>query len=97
MMQILIFLARTINAGAGVEVEPDPGLGTGVPSPPVILKLNVTATAPADHIPSIPYRGRYYSVNDHPWDRTSFVILNILFQTAIGEIQGVGIPITIAK
>jgi hypothetical protein len=96
MMQILVFLARTINAGAGIEVAPDPRLG-GAPSSPAILKINVTDTAPDDHVPSIPYRGRYYSVNDTPWDRTSFVLLNLLFQMAIGEIQGVGIPITISK
>jgi hypothetical protein len=97
MMQMLVFLARMINGGAGINVEPDPVLGTGAPSPPAILKINVTDTAPEDHVPSVPYRGRYYSVNDTPWDRTSFVLLNILFQTAIGEIPGVGIPITIAK
>jgi hypothetical protein len=97
MMQILVFLARTINLDEGVDVAPDPGLGAVAPSPPAILKINVTDAAPDDDVPSIPYRGRYYSVNDTPWDRTSFVILNILFQTAIGEIEGVGIPITISK
>jgi hypothetical protein len=97
MMQILMFLAQTINLGAGIDVAPDPGLGAGAPSPPVILKINVTDSAPDDDVPSIHYRGRYYSVNDNSWDRASFVILNILFQTAIGEIQGVGIPITISK
>ena len=34
---------------------------------------------------------------DTKWDRKSFIILSVLFQTTIGRIENVGIPITISK
>jgi hypothetical protein len=36
-------------------------------------------------------------VNDTVWDKTTFRLLSVLFQTAVGKIENVGIPITIAK
>jgi len=34
---------------------------------------------------------------DTVWDRTTFLLLSILFQTTIGKVENVGIPITISK
>ncbi len=43
------------------------------------------------------YRGKYYSVADTRWDRETFAILGQLFETAVGDVEDVGIPITISK
>lgn len=52
---------------------------------------------PSPDVPSIKYQGKYYSVAETKWDRSSFVILSSLFQTAVGAVEDVGIPITISK
>ena len=61
------------------------------------LKINVTDSPPNPRLPTVYYDGHYYSVNDTVWDRTTFLILSILFQTTIGRVENVGIPITISK
>jgi hypothetical protein len=61
------------------------------------LKINITYSPPDVRLPTVYYDGHYYSVNDSVWDRTIFLILSILFQTTIGRIENVGIPITISK
>ena len=61
------------------------------------LKINVTDSPPDPRLLTVYYDGHYYSVNDTVWDRKSFLILSILFQTTIGRIENVGIPITISK
>ena len=43
------------------------------------------------------YRDKYYSVGGTRWDRENFAILGQLFETAVGEVEDVGIPITISK
>ncbi|MDR4506630.1 MAG: hypothetical protein MRJ65_00090 [Candidatus Brocadiaceae bacterium] len=93
----LVFLSRTTDLGEGVEIAPDPLLGAGEPSPRFALKINVTDSAPDDSVPSLHYRGQHYSVNDTVWDRSSFLLFNLLFQTAVGEVKEVGIPVTISK
>jgi hypothetical protein len=96
MMQVLNFLARLMRYEATVDsnhAEP----GAAAFGPRLALRINVTDAEPAETIPSIVYRGRYFSVNDTSWDRTSFTLLNILFQTTVGTVQSVGLPITIAK
>jgi len=45
----------------------------------------------------VQYGGRYYTVNDTQWDRATFATLGDLFQTAVGEVENVGIPVTISK
>ncbi|HXV80601.1 MAG TPA: hypothetical protein VEG60_12045 [Candidatus Binatia bacterium] len=97
MFQILSFLAKGINAVKEFEVAPDSRTGKIEASPTETLKINVTDNAPGGRLPAIFYAGQYYSVNDAYWDRTSFAILNILFQTTVGTIENVGIPITISK
>ena len=61
------------------------------------LRINVTDSPPDLRLPIICYDGHYYSVNDTVWDRTTFLILSILFQRTIGRMENVGIPITISK
>ena len=46
---------------------------------------------------SVRYDGRHYSVADSDWDRASFRLLASLFQIAVGDIESVGIPVTISK
>jgi TolB-like protein len=60
-------------------------------------EIRVTSDQPAQGLPYVLYKGRYYSIDDTSWDRTVFVLLNILFQTTIGKVENLGIPITIAK
>ena len=61
------------------------------------LQIMVTNDQPVHGLPYVFYKGRYYSIDDTSWDRTVFLVLNILFQTTIGKVENVGIPITIAK
>ena len=98
MFQILNFLAEGIGAPKDLDVKPDPRTGSGTPIGPLnTLKINVTDTPPETKTPLVFHDGSYYSVNDTFWDRISFTILNILFQSTVGEIEDVGIPITISK
>ncbi len=97
MLQILDFLAKGIRGVKEFDVAPDPRTGAVARTPRATLKINVTDSKPANVPPWIYYDGRYYSVNDTYWDRRSFSTLNILFQTTVGEIEDVGIPITISK
>lgn len=97
ILQILLFLAKGIRAAPEFDVTPDPRTSDPSKSPATTLKINVTNSAPAGNVPSVDFDGRYYAVNDTLWDRSSFALLNILFQTAVGNVEDVGIPITIAK
>jgi hypothetical protein len=97
MLQILDFLAKGIRTAEEFDVAPDPRTGEVARRPRATLKINVTDSKPANVPLWIYYDGRYYSVNDTYWDRTSFSTLSILFQTTVGEIEGVGIPITISR
>ncbi len=97
LMQILGFLALGIDLDEGYEVPPNPWLQETAPSPPFTLKINVTGSGPSGNVPSIEYRSKHYSVNDTRWDRQSFAILNVLFQTTVQAVQDASIPITIAK
>jgi hypothetical protein len=65
--------------------------------PAATLRIRVTNDRPANGLPYVFYKGRYYSIDDTSWDRTVFRLLNILFQTTVGKVENVGIPITIAK
>ncbi len=97
MFQVLAFLALGIQISKEFDVAQDPRTGSTDKSPTATLQIIVTDNAPDDSLPSVYYAGRYYSVNDARWDRTSFLLLNILFQTTVGDIEGVGIPVTISK
>ena len=97
MFQILNFIA------IGIRIAPEFGVSPNLPTEETdvgataTLKINVTDSPPDLRLPTVYYDGHYYSVNDTVWDRTTFLILSILFQTTIGRIENVGIPITISK
>ncbi len=97
MLQILDFLAKGIRTAQEFDVVPDSRTGEVARNPRATLKINVTESRPPDGLPWISYNGRYYSVNDTMWDRMSFSLLNILFQTTVGDIKDVSIPVTISK
>ena len=61
------------------------------------MRINVTEEPPGSNVPLVFYEGRYYSVADSQWDQRSFTILSILFQSTVGDVEDVSIPITIAK
>jgi hypothetical protein len=97
MYQILAFLARGIRQVPEHDVAPDPRTGAVQPDPTSTMAINVTTEEPRRGPPRVRYGGLYFSVNNTPWDRTSFQLLNALFQTTVGQIQNVGIPVTISK
>jgi len=97
MLQILDFLANGIRTAKEFDVAPDSRTGEVARSPAATMKINVTDGQPENVPQWIYYDGRYYSVNDSYWDRASFSTLGILFQSTVGEIENVGIPITISK
>jgi hypothetical protein len=97
MFQILNFIGNGIQTAPEFDVSADLGTETIETGPAATLTLNVTDNPPANGLASIYYEGRYYSVNDTTWDRTSFLLLTVLFQTAIGKVESVALPITIAK
>lgn len=97
MHQILNFLARGIRTAKEFDVAPDARTGEVMRGPSETMKINVTNSPPENVRDWIDYDGRYYSVNDSPWDKISFAILGTLFQTTVGNVEQVGIPITISK
>lgn len=97
MFQILAFIGRGIRSSQEFDITTDPRTGGVRLGFTNTLKINVTEDLPEDNVPTVIYEKKYYSVNNTPWDRGTFSILNVLFQTAVGETQDVGIPITISK
>jgi len=97
MFQILNFIATGIKIAPEFEVSLDESTEDTDTLATATLKINVTDSPPNPRLPTVYYDGHYYSVNDTVWDRTTFLILSILFQTTIGRVENVGIPITISK
>jgi hypothetical protein len=97
MFQILNFIGTGIRIAPEFEVSPDVPLEETEAEATATLKINITDSPPDVRLPTVYYDGYYYSVNNTVWDRTTFLILSILFQTTIGRIENVGIPITISK
>ena len=97
MFQILSFIATGIRIAPEFEVSPDLPVEKTDAGATATLKINVTENPPDLRLPNAAYEDRYYSVNDTVWDRKSFLLLSILFQSTIGRIENVGIPITISK
>ena len=98
VFQILSFVGNGIESAPEFDVAPDPRTGENIrDNPPVTLQIHVASTEPESDIAWVRYRGKYYSVADTRWDRDTFAVLGHLFETAIGEIEDVGIPITISK
>lgn len=97
MLQILTFVAGGIRVDHEFDVAPDPRSGDVAMNPAATLKINLADSEPDARVPSIYFRGRYYSVNDTVWDRSSFFLLNVLLQSTVGKVQNVALPVTIAK
>ena len=97
MFQILNFIATGSRIAPEFEVSPDVPTKDTDKRAVATLKINVTDSPPDLKLPTVYYDGHYYSVNDTVWDRTTFLILSILFQTTIGRVENIGIPITISK
>ncbi len=97
LLQILQSTAYNISRTPEFEVSKDPRTGQTQTGPPITLKINVTDTAPSGNVPRAEYGGQYYSIANSDWDRKSFSMLSYLFQTAVGEVKDVGLPITISK
>jgi hypothetical protein len=97
MFQILNFIAK------GIRIAPEFDVSLAIPAeqtdvgPAATLKINITNNPPDQRLPTVYHEGYYYSLNDTVWDKTTFLLLSVLFQTAVGKIENVGIPITIAK
>ena len=97
MFQILNFVAKGIHTAPEFDVNPDDRTGRAAAESAAALKINVTDHPPDQNLPTTYYEGHYFSLNDTVWDRSSFLLLSVLFQTAVGKVENVAIPITIAK
>jgi len=98
--EIIRFVADGMGELPEFDVSPDPRTGSGnlaVENRAATLTVSVSETAPPDRNPSVWYRGHYYSIPDTEWDRGNFRLLGLLNQTTVGDVKGIGIPITIAK
>ena len=94
------FVADGMGKFPEFDVQPDLRTGSSdaaVENRAATLTIAITETPPPDNIPSVAYRGQYYSVADTEWDRDNFRLLALLNQTTVGDVKGVGIPITISK
>jgi len=97
MLQILSFVASGARALPEPEVAPDRRTGAVRENPRATLDIVIGERAPARTIASVELDGRSYGVADTAWDRRQFDTLGLLFQTAVGNVGGGGIPITISK
>ena len=98
--EIIRFVADGMGEFPEFDVQPDSRTGSGdvaIENRAATLTIAVAETAPPDHIPSVLFRGKYYSVADTEWDRSNFRLLALLNQTTVGNVEGIGIPITISK
>ena len=94
---MLAFVANGARAVPEFDVAPDPRTGPTAENPRSALHITISDTPPATTIASVDFAGRSYSVGDTQWDRSTFAMLGDLFQTAVGEVKGVDLPITISK
>lgn len=97
MLQMLAFVANGARAVPEFDVAPDPRTEAVSENPRSTLHIEISEVPPATTIASVDFEGRAYSVGDTTWDRANFATLGDLFQTAVGDIKGVDLPITISK
>jgi len=97
VLQIIAFLGSGIEMAAEFDVAPDTRTGPIVENPASVLQLVISESEPSTRLASVRYDGKYYAVNDTQWDRAAFATLGDLFQSAVGDVENVGIPITISK
>jgi hypothetical protein len=97
---VVKFIAESMGQFPEFDVQPDPRTGSTevqVLNQPATLQITVTDTPPPAHLPSVRYRGQYYSIADTPWDQSTFRVLSVLSQITVGDVKGIGIPVTISK
>ena len=97
LLQMLVFVGGGIKDVPEFHVDPDPRTGPIADNPVNTMQINVSDSEPDTRLASVQYDGRWYTVNDTFWDRAGFSQLGDLFQTAVGEVEAVGLPVTIAK
>ncbi len=97
VLQIIVFIGSGIEMAAEFDVTPDRRTGPVAENPTSVLQIIVSDSEPSTRLASVRYDGRYYTVNDTQWDRATFASLGDLFQSAVGDVENVGIPITISK
>lgn len=97
MLQMLVFVANGARAVPEFDVAPDPRTGPVVENPISTLRIEISDAPPATTIASVDFEGRAYSVANTQWDRATFATLGDLFQTAVGDVKGADLPITISK
>jgi hypothetical protein len=97
VLQIIAFIGSGIEMAAEFDVTPDRRTGPVAENPAFVLQIIVSDSEPSTQLASVRYDNKYYTVNDTPWDRATFAALGDLFQSAVGDVEDVGIPITIAK
>ena len=97
MLQMLAFVASGARAVPEFDVAPDPRTGAVNENPRSTLHIDISEVPPATTIASVDFEGRAYSVGNTTWDRANFSTLGDLFQTAVGDVKGVDLPITISK
>jgi len=97
VLQIIVFIGSGIAANPEFDVTPDRRTGPVEDNPASVLQIIVSDSEPSTRLASVRYDGRYYTVNDTQWDRATFATLGDLFQSAVGDVEDVGIPITISK
>lgn len=97
ILQIIVFIGNGIQKAPEFDVTPDERTGPVEKNPVSVLQVVVSDSEPSTTLASVRYDGKYYAVNDTQWDRSTFATLGDLFQSAVGDVEDVGIPITIAK
>lgn len=95
--QMLVFVANGIRVAQEFDVRPDPSTGAIAENPTATLHITVSESAPEAPFAAVPFAGKYYSIADTTWDHEVFAMLSDLFQTAVGDVESVGLPITISK
>lgn len=98
--EIIRFIAEGMGEFPEFDVQQDPRTrisNMAIENRATTLAIAVTETAPPAYIPSVRYRGHYYSVADTEWDRRVFRNLALLNQSTVGDVKGIGIPVTISK
>jgi len=78
MIQMRFFLAPGIETAEEFDVMPDPRSGEVRASLRATLAIKVTDPALQGGPPWVGFGGRYYVVEDGPWDRLSSMMLNVL-------------------
>jgi hypothetical protein len=98
MLQMLAFVANGARAVPEFDVAPDPRTGPTAENPRSALHIDDFRNSRRQRAsPRSTSRDAAYSVGDTQWDRATFAMLGDLFQTAVGEVKGVDLPITISK